>query len=200
MVDQFGDHLLVCDHGAMSIHQHDALCDVVFHILLQDNSYCKREKHFDSNLDRPWDVFYPDFSYGKPAYFDVTVRKPLQDSLLSQSSMLADVAASRGEVEKGVHHEQAVLGARGFSSLCCGDPGALVSCCLKVLRDIAIRAANRNGVGIALACHHFLEQLSVCLWRHNSCMFLHHFSLLPVNPLWKLSPAVDSPAHGFSHT
>ena len=34
-------------------------------------------------------------------------------------------------------------------------------------------------------------------------MFLHHFSLLPVGPLWELSPAVDSPAHGLatlSHT
>ena len=30
-------------------------------------------------------------------------------------------------------------------------------------------------------------------------MFLHLFSLLPVSPLWELSPEVDSPAHGFSH-
>ena len=34
---------------------------------------------------------------------------------------------------------------------------------LKVLRDIAIRTTNISGVGIALTCHHFLEQLSVCL-------------------------------------
>ena len=71
---------------------------------------------------------------------------------------------------------------------------------LKVLRDIAIRTTNRSGAGIALACRHFLEQLSVCLWRHNARMFLYHFSLLPVDPLWEFNPEVDSPAHGFSHS
>ena len=63
---------------------------------------------------------------------------------------------------------------------------------LKVLRDIAVRTTNRSGAGIALACCHLLEQLSVCLWRHNSHIFLHHFSLLPVNPLWELSLVVDT--------
>ena len=52
--------------------------------------------------------------YDKPAYFDFTVRNPLQDSPLSQSAALAGVAASRGEVEKDAHYEEAVLGARGF--------------------------------------------------------------------------------------
>ena len=49
---------------------------------------------------------------------------------------------------------------------------------LKVLRDIAIRTTNRSGEGIALAYRHFLEQLSVCLWRHNGCMFLHLLRLV----------------------
>ena len=34
---------------------------------------------------------------------------------------------------------------------------------LKVLRDNAIRTTNRSGAGIALTCHHFLEQWSVYL-------------------------------------
>ena len=94
-----------------------------------------------------------------------------------------------------------VLGRFSSLWLTCGDSEPLAS--LKVLRDIAIRTTNRSDAGIALVCRHFLEQLSVCLWRHNSHMFLHHFSLLPVGPLWELSPAVDSPAHGLatlSHT
>ena len=44
------------------------------------------------------------------------MRNPLQDSLLSQSAVLAGVAASRGEVEKDAHYEEAVLGDGGFSS------------------------------------------------------------------------------------
>lgn len=30
-------------------------------------------------------------------------------------------------------------------------------------------------------------------------MFLHHFSLLPVNPLWELSSEVDTPAHAYNN-
>ena len=37
------------------------------------------------------------------------------------------------------------------------DKGSLV----KVLRDTAIRMTNRSGAGIALACCHFIEQLSM---------------------------------------
>ena len=75
------------------------------------------------------DVFHPDFLYGKPAYFDVTVRNPLQDSILSQSAVSAGIAASRGEVEKDAHHEEAVASAGGiFIPLAVhGDPGTLVS-------------------------------------------------------------------------
>ena len=43
----------------------------------------------------------------KPAYsVDVTVRNPLQDSLLSQFAVLIVVAASRGEAEKDAHYEE----------------------------------------------------------------------------------------------
>ena len=68
--------------------------------------------------------------------------------------------------------------------------------------NLSFRTTNRirSGADIALACRHFLEQLPVCLWRHNAHMFPHHLSLLPVDPLWELSPEVDSPAHGFSHS
>ena len=163
-MDQFGDHHLGCGHGPMRICRHDALCDVIFHALLQDNSGCKQEQHCGSNLDRPGDVFHPDYLFGKPAYFDVTVRNPLQDSLLSQSAVLAGVAASRGEVERDAHYEEAVLGAGGiFIPLAVETLGLWSPASLKVLRDIAIRTTNRSGVGITLACCHILEQLSVCL-------------------------------------
>ena len=59
---------------------------------------------------------------------------------------------------------------------------------------------SSSGASTALASCHFIEQLSICLWRSNSHMFLYLFSLLPVSPLWELSPEADSPAHGFSHS
>ena len=69
-----------------------------------------------------------------------------------------------------------------------------------VAKVAAVRATNRSGVSAAVAYHHFIEQMSICLWRHNSHMFLHLFSLLPVSPLWELSPGVGSSAHGFCHS
>ena len=194
VVDRFGTILLGCGHGPMRIRRHDALCDIVFHALLQDYSGCKREQCCGSSLDRPGDFFHPDFLYGKPAYFDVTVRNPLQDSILSQSAMSAGIAASWGEVEKDAHHEETVASAGGFFiPLAVETLGLWSPASLKILREMAVRTTNRSGASTALASRHFIEQLSICLWRSNSHMFLHLFSLLPVSPLWELSPEADSP-------
>ena len=144
-------------------------------------------------MDHPGDVYHPDFLHGKPAYFDVTVCNPLQDSVLNQSAVTAGVATSRGEVEKDAHHEEVVLSAGGiFISLTVETLGLWSPASFRTLREVAVRTTNRSGAFTALACCHFIEQLSICLWRHNSHMFLHLFSLLLVSPLWELSLEVDS--------
>ena len=84
--------------------------------------------------------------------------------------MTAGVAASRGEMEKDAHHEEAVLGAGGIfiplavESLGLWSPASL----LNILRDIAVRTTNRSGASATVAYHYFVEQLSVCLQKHNS--------------------------------
>ena len=96
----------------MRIRRHDALCDVIYHALLQDNTGCRKEQRCaGSRLDRPGDVFHPDFVHGKPAFFDVTVRCPLQESLLGRSAVLAGVAAAKGEEDKDAHHDELVQAA-----------------------------------------------------------------------------------------
>ena len=98
----------------MRIRRHDALCDVIYHALLQDNTGCRKEQRCaGSRLDRPGDVFHPDFVHGKPAYFDVTVRCPLQESLLGRSAVSAGVAAAKGEEDKDAHHDELVQAAGG---------------------------------------------------------------------------------------
>ena len=42
------------------------------------------------------------------AYFDITVHCPLQESLLSQSSVSISVAAARREEGKDAHHDELV--------------------------------------------------------------------------------------------
>ena len=64
-----------------------------------------------------------------------------------------------------------------------------------VLQDIALRTTTRSGISRGLAYCHLLEQLSVCLWRHNARTFLHLFSLLPGSPLWELNSVSCSHFH-----
>ena len=107
-------HILGCGNGALRVHQHDAICDVIWHALLQDHSGCKKEQHCSTDLDLPGDVFHPDFQFGKPAYVDVSLCHPLQDSLICLSAATAGVAAGCGEVDKDSHHEASVWAAGGI--------------------------------------------------------------------------------------
>ena len=201
VVDQFGDHLLGCGHGPMRIRRHDALCDVIYHALLQDNTGCRKEQRCaGSRLDRPGDVFHPDFVHGKPAYFDVTVRCPLQESLLGRSAVSAGVAAAKGEEDKDAHHDELVQADGGvFVPLVVESLGLWSAASRPVLQDIALRTTIRSGISRGLAYRHLLEQLSVCLWRHNTRTFLHLFSLLPGSPLWELNSVSCSHSLQFGH-
>ena len=54
--------MLGCGSGNLRIKRHDALCDVVFHALLEDHSGTRREQHcggYDNSC--PGDVYHPDF-------------------------------------------------------------------------------------------------------------------------------------------
>ena len=43
-LDQHGDHLLGCGQGPLRICRHDALCNILYHALSQDNSDVWREE------------------------------------------------------------------------------------------------------------------------------------------------------------
>ena len=101
---------------------------------------------------------------------------PLQDSLLCLSAATAGVAAGRGEVDKDSRHES---GGHFYSFLVVETLGLWSLNSLIVLKNVALRTISKSGASSALAFCHFLEQLSMCLWRYNSQMLLHHLSLLP---------------------
>ena len=106
-------------------NKHGALCDVIYHALLQDNTGCRKEQRCaGSRLDHPGDVFHPDFMHGKPAYFDFTVRCPLLESLLGWSAVSAGVAAAKGEEDKDAHHDELVQAVGGVFV-----PLGFVVCC-----------------------------------------------------------------------
>ena len=123
------------------------------------------------------------------------MRHPLQDSLICLSAATAGVAAGRGEADKDSHHEASVRAAGGiFIPLVVESLGLWSPNSLAVLRVIVLRTTSKSGASTALAFCHFIEQLSMCLWRYNSQMLLHHLSLLPGSPLWEW---VVDPSHLF---
>ena len=142
----------------------------------------KEQQCAGSRLDRPGDVFHPDFVHGKPAYFDVTV---LQESLLGRSAVSASVAAAKTRMLTMMslcRLLEVSLSPWWLSPWVCGLLLVILSC-----RILLFRTTTRSGISRGLVYRHLLEQLSVCLWRHNSRTFLHLFSLLPGSPLWELN-------------
>ena len=105
---------LECNHvhdGPFRIRRHDALRDVVWHALLQDNTTVCREQRITGYChDRPRDIYmyHPDFSNGKPSFFDISVQSSLQASFISQCSITTGVAGARGEMQKDEKHRQLV--------------------------------------------------------------------------------------------
>ena len=99
IIDFYGDHVLGCGHGPLRIKRHNALCDIIWHSLLLDNKGAIKEQRCGESNNRPGDVFHPDFKFGKPAYFDVSVRGSLQPQHLSKA---ADHPGTAGEAGCGI--------------------------------------------------------------------------------------------------
>ena len=113
VLDEHGDHALGC--GLLRIKRHDAVCDVIYHCLLEENAGTRREQGCSTlSFDRPGDVYHPDFSQGKPAYFDVSVRNSFGPSHIINAASKAGVAAEAGECEKDLRHDENVAAAGGI--------------------------------------------------------------------------------------
>jgi len=81
----------------MRLHPHDALVDIVCHTLSQSLPGVLREQRVScEDHARPGDVYHPDFQFGHPAYFNVSVCSTTQPSHISLSSSCAGVAAAAG--------------------------------------------------------------------------------------------------------
>ena len=63
--------MMSCGSGPYRIGRHDALKNVLFHALKQNNPNVRQEQGIDADSrQRPGDIFHPDFQDRKPTYFD----------------------------------------------------------------------------------------------------------------------------------
>jgi len=120
-------------------------------------------------------VYYPDFQFSRPAYFDVSVCSTTQCSHISLSSSCARVAAAAGEVAKDLKHQDIVDEAGcDFVPLVVETFGVWSLFALKVLRTIADHTTARSGHQTSRR-KNLLQQLSVALWTNNACMILKYW-------------------------
>ena len=189
IIDHFGDHVLGCGHGPLRIKCHDALCDIIWHTLLQDNKGAIKEQRCgdNNNNNMPGDVFHPDFRFGKPAYCNVRVRGSLQPHYLSKAADHPGVAGEAGEIEKDEKHEDDVLTASGvFFPLVMESLGLWTPSSLKTLKVIASKSSSLNGTPLSLAVSYRHQRLSIRLWGYNVQMLLSRFP--------DISVVIDFPA------
>ena len=104
---EHGNHALGC--GPLRIKRQDALCDIFYHCLLKENSGTRREQRcLTQSFDRPGDIYHPDFTQGRPAYFDVSIRNSFNPSQIIIAANEAGAAAKFGESEKDDRHDENV--------------------------------------------------------------------------------------------
>ena len=139
LVDCFGDHLIGCGHGPLHVRHHNALCDIIYFALLEDNSEVHREQGVSGeSASRPGDVFHPDFHHGRPTYFDISERSALHAGAVTHSALSSGFAALRGEVEKDMQHRGLVEAAGGvFFPLVVDNFGVWTPSNIEVLHSIA---------------------------------------------------------------
>ena len=182
ILDPHGDHLLGCGQGPLHIRRQDVLTYILFQALLQDNHQVKREQCiFGSSVIHPGDIFHPDFSDGKPTYFDISVRNSLLPQFLSRASFVAGIASSADEIDKDINYYHSVSSTICvFFSLVVETLGLWTDLGISLLHCIAARTTLRSGVSQGQAFHNLLQQFSVKLWSYNTKMLLLDISLLPV--------------------
>ena len=110
----FGDHLLGCSHGPITVCYYNALFSILHHASLQDHTGVLKEQQasFDDNSCTGG------YQYGCPAYFDVSICSITQFSYrvyISSSASFAGVVASAGEVATDVKHQ--AMGMISFHKL-----------------------------------------------------------------------------------
>jgi len=106
--------------GPICIQRHDPLVNIVHHALLQDPPGVLREQGIAFEQPRPGDIYHPDFTLCRPAYFDLSVRCTTQPYFVSSAASQAGVAAAANEEAKDDHYLETVSDHGGeFIPLVC---------------------------------------------------------------------------------
>ena len=106
-------------------------------------------------------MFHPNFSLGKPGYFDISVRSSLQSQFLSKASEYPGAAGDAGEIDKDGKREEEVNAAGGlFFPLIVETLGLWTPNSLRIIKLIVSKVASINRIQLHLAVKNLLLSIS----------------------------------------
>ena len=107
ILDIFGDHAVSCHGRGDIISRHDRVRDIVMTACSPANlSPVCEQKHLPENKSRTGGVYLPSVIAGQPAALDVTIKSPLQASLVSDAARTCGFAITLAEDRKIGHYYQ----------------------------------------------------------------------------------------------
>ena len=156
----------------MRSKRHNALRDTIYNALLIDDKGTLLGQRFSSqNNNRSGDVYHPNFLFGRPAYFDLTIRNTVQLKFVANSANSAGSAAAAGELEKGLKYEEAVADSGAlFFPLAVETYGCWTFASLHTIKTTASKVVTATSIPFTQANSNLMQQLSVNLWKFNARM------------------------------
>ena len=192
IIDQYGDHCVVCSCGGDRTKRHNLLRNHIFHFcesaglnpelerpgLLPPRPPCGAAPEnggavsLDSNNRRPADVYLPRWRRGGPAALDFAVTSGLRDNVVRRSAVDGSSALSAYEDFKRSHNDTArACEAEGISFIpvvCEADGGGWSPAAHKTWNELAKRRCLITGEPESTVAVQLLQNLGLILHRENA--------------------------------
>ena len=151
---------------------------------MEDKGTLREQKSSSENDSRPGDIYHPNFLYGRPAYFDVTVCNSFQPKFLAHSAYSAGFAALDGEIAKDCKYDSQVsVSGALFYPLAVESFGCWTSASLDTLKTIASKIVSTYSIPFSQAYRNLLQHCVKILqeklhWKHKLALAMiisHHW-------------------------
>ena len=173
--DRFGDHSVGCGFQSERNSRHNSLRDALFQTAQQAVLSPRREELFliPGGLQRPADVFIPNWTAGCDTALDVTVISPLQKSEVRKAAREPGSAADhRYEVKMNTYFARCKQQGLHFAPLVVEALGGWHEQSAATLTKLGRQLARQTGRLEEEAVRQLRQRLSVKLMQWNAALIL----------------------------
>ena len=164
-----------CSYGGERVGRHNALRDAVFQAAQQSVLSPRREEPFlmPSGMERPADIYIPNWTAGKDTAIDVTVISPLQHCEVRKAAQEAGSALEhRFDTKMSNYFDRCREQGIHFLPLPVETLGGWHPHAAKALTRLGRQLARQTGREEEETVRHFFQRLSVLLMKGNASLIL----------------------------